>query len=127
MVCSWLSSGSVLACRVVDKSVNRRPVELGEKKIMQFGSQSPFEDEVYMNGLRELMSPTQLETYVRAITDGLSDRSSAALARQKFLNFSTMPPVELTRLSKQAVGSLAVLEGSQEDLQAWTEIFQDGK
>lgn len=108
-----------------DLVVLENPVELGEKKIIQFGSQSPFDDEIYMNGLRELLSPSQLETFIRASTERLSERADAAVARQKFLNFSTMPPVELTRLSKQAVGSLAVLEGSQEDLETWSERWDD--
>lgn len=110
-----------------DLVVLENPVELGDKKIMQFGSQSPFDDETYMNGLRELLSPSQLETFVRATTSQLSERANAAVAQQKFLNFSTMPPVELTRLAKQADGSLAVLEGSSEDLQTWTERFDNGR
>ncbi len=110
-----------------DLATLENPVELEDEHLLSFGTENPFEDEIFLNGLRELLSPSQLATFVSQTERKLAERTSEAVARRKFLTLASMPPIELACLAKQVGGSLSVLEGVSDNIQAIVQGFAGGR
>jgi RNA polymerase sigma factor (sigma-70 family) len=106
----------------LDLKVLENPIDI-DRPTLQFEEELPFDDETFMNGLRECLNAAQLETFIHSIKDGLSARIEAAEKRRKFANFSTMPPIGLTQLDKQVEGTLKILEGLNDKYQRMLEAF----
>lgn len=110
-----------------DLATLENPVEPEDEHLLSFGMENPFEDETFLNGLRELLSPSQLDTFVSLTERKLAERFEEAAARRKFLTLASLPPIELARLAKQTGGSLSVLEGVSDNIQAMAQGFAGGR